>query len=268
MKNLLFLVPFLIFFSCSSTDSGNRKAGSDENIIREYYGNGTIKTEISVTDSLRNGPTRNYDNEGRLLSEVTYVNNVKEGKVTNYYIPSGKVSSVFEYRAGIKQGDEIWYYENGREYRVTPYVDGKMNGVQKYYYETGELMAEVPYLNNWPGKGLKEYNKDGSIIGGYPTIMITKEDHLTTANSVLLKFYLSNKSSDVTFYRGKLNQGIYLHDDLPSMSTTGGMTQVSFNLPKGAKVDQNIDIVANYKTKYGIPYIVTTTYKLEIYNTY
>jgi antitoxin component YwqK of YwqJK toxin-antitoxin module len=268
MKNSFIVLTALIAFSCSSTDSKNRNAESDDNIVKEYYGNGILKTEISVKDSLRDGPTKNYDNQGRLLSEVNYINNVKEGTVTNYYAESGKVSSVFEYRAGVKQGDEIWYYENGKEYRITPYVDGKMNGVQKYYYETGELMAEVPYYNNWPGKGLKEYNKDGSLVTGYPTIAISKEDHLANANSVLLKFSLSDKSTDVVFYRGKLYQGIYLSDELSTMATQNGMTQISFNLPKGARVDQNVDIVANYKTKYGIPCILTTTYRLQIYNTF
>lgn len=267
MKNIFLIVPLLVFFSCSG-DNGTGKKSSDDNIVREYYGNGVIKTEISVKDSLREGPTKNYDTEGRLLSEVNYVNNVKEGKVINYYAESGKVSTVFEYHNGVKQGDELYYYENGQPFRVTPYVDGKINGIQKFYYETGELMAEVPYLNNWPGKGIKRYAKDGSPADECPSIVVTKEDHLATANSVLLKFSLSNNSTNVTFYRGKPEQGIYLSDEIPSMATQHGSTQISFNLPKGARVDQNIDVIAHYKDRLGIPCVITTSYRLQIYNSY
>jgi len=267
MKNICLIVPILVFFSCSGDNSSSKKA-SDDNIVKEFYSNGVIKTEISVKDSLREGPTRNYDTQGRLVSEVNYVNNVKEGKVINYYVESGKVSTVFEYHNGIKQGDEFYYYENGQPFRVTPYVDGKMSGVQKFYYETGEIMAEVPYLDNWPGKGLKRYNKDGSLINDCPTIIIDKEDHLATANSVLLRLSLSNKSTSVTFYRGKLDQGIYLNDKLSVMATQNGVTQISFNLPKGARVDQNIDIVAHYKDRLGIPCVISTTYRLKIFNTF
>ncbi|MBN1158760.1 MAG: toxin-antitoxin system YwqK family antitoxin [Bacteroidales bacterium] len=266
-KTIVLLFASLLVASCSRTGSGEKAADENGNILREYYGNGTIKTEIEVQDSLRQGITRNFDRDGNLLSTVTYVNNVKNGTVTNYYVPSGSVSSTFEYVDGIKQGDEVWYYESGKDYRVTPYVDGEINGIQKYYYESGQLMAEVPYKNGFPGKGLKEYNEDGSLITDYPDIVVTKEDYLATANSVLLKFSLSNKATKVQFYRGTLNEGIYLHDELHDMATQAGVTQISFNLPKGARVDQQVYVAAGYETRFGNPCVLSTSYNLQIYNT-
>lgn len=262
---IIFCIP-LFLASCTGTDKGGRRSGSDDNIVREYFANGKVKTEITVLDSLRHGPTKNYDQEGNLLSIVNYENNVRNGTVTNYYVPSGIVSSTFEYVDGVKQGDEIWFYESGKDYRVTPYVDGKMNGIQKYYYESGALMAEVPYKDNQPGKGLKEYEENGTLITDYPSIVITKEDYLATANSVLLKISLSNKTTDVTYYRGTLVDGTYLSEELKAMAAQSGVAQISFNLPKGARVDQRIQIIANYKTRFGNPYISNTSYNLQIIN--
>lgn len=267
-KFLVFTSALLLLISCGKTNKPEEAAGSDENVVRQYFANGVLKAEISVKDTLRDGITKNYDSEGNLLSTVTYVDNIKEGLTTNYYVPSGKVNSTLVYKAGVKQGDEIWYYESGKEYRVTPYVDGNMNGIQKFYYESGQLMAEVPYKNNLPGKGLKEYREDGTLLEDYPTIVITKEDHLATANSVLLKFTLSNESTDVQFYRGNLDEGIYISDEMSEMATQGGMSQISFNLPRGTKRDQTVVVAARFKTRFGNPYITNTSYQLQIFNSF
>lgn len=267
-KPLLLLSALLVLFSCGKADKSETASGSDENVVREYFANGKLKTEISVRDSFRQGPTKNYDAEGHLLSEVNYVDNVKEGITTNYYVPSGNVNSTLVYKAGIKEGDEIWYYESGKEYRVTPYVGGKMNGVQKLYYESGELMAEVPYRDNYPGKGLKEYREDGTLRDDYPTIVITKEDHLATANSVLLRITMSNNSPNVKFYRGTLEDGIYMSDELSEMATQNGVTQLQFNLPRGARLNQDVHIVARYESRASMPYVTDRTYNLQIFNTF
>jgi len=267
-KPMFFLSALLVLVSCGKTDNSETAAGSDENVVREYFANGKLKTEISVRDSFRQGPTKNYDSEGNLLSEVNYIDNVKEGITTNYYVPSGNVNSTLVYKAGIKEGDETWYYESGKEYRVTPYVGGKMNGVQKLFYESGALMAEVPYKDNYPGKGLKEYREDGTLRDEYPTIVITEENHLATANSVLLRISLSNKSTGVKFYRGSLDEGIYLSDEMSEMATQNGVTQLQFNLPRGARLDQTINIAARFESRASMPYITNTTYRLQVFNSF
>jgi len=270
MKKLFYSV--LIFFaaisSCSESgsESGGRRSQTRGNVVREYYSTGVLKTETTVKDSLRHGPTRHYDMNGNLLSEVNYVENVKEGTVTNYYVPSGKPSSTFEYKQGIKQGDELWLYETGEKYRVTPYVDGKINGVQRYYFQSGALMAEVPYRENRVGKGLIELKEDGTPVSTHPRIVIVFEDHLRSANSVILRLSMSNNSRNVQFYRGELEDGIYIHDGLREMAVQEGTAQMSFNLPRSTMIDQKINIVANYKTGYGNQLVLDTVYHLQIYN--
>jgi antitoxin component YwqK of YwqJK toxin-antitoxin module len=268
MKALAYLLIFTmsLFSGCGKTDKGqNNKTETDTGIAFEYHANGKIKTEISVVGQLRNGVTKNYDNQGRLLSEVNYTNNVREGMAKNYYAKSGKLNSTLEYKNGIKTGNEIWYYESGQAYRVSPFVNGKIAGIQKLYYQNGSIKAEVPYQEGYPGIGLKEYNKDGSLKTGYPKIIISKEDYLKTANKILLRISLSNNSSNVKFYKGKLKDG-FLHSKAILLVNQNGVAQVDYNIPSGTSIKESIVISCNYKTPSGNPCVLSRTYSFEVNN--
>lgn len=270
MKNNLFIILALaaIVMSCGKPGKKNDKSasGNESGVVKEYYSNGKVKTEISAVGQLREGLTKNYDREGRLLSQVNYVKNVMDGTATNFYAKTGKINSTLVYKNGIKEGDETWYYESGKPYRISPYIKGKIEGTQKLYYENGQLMAEVPYKNGFAGAGLKEYNQDGSLVKDYPTIVIQREDHLKNANKVLLIISLSNKDYKVKFYKGSLQKGNFLHDQLLTLATQEGSTQMDFNVPPGAMLKQDISITANYKTPKGNPYIITKHYLLNVSN--
>jgi antitoxin component YwqK of YwqJK toxin-antitoxin module len=271
MKNNLFIVlaMTILVFSCGKAvqnDKKTAKKAKDESVVKEYYSNGKIKTEISAKGQLRQGPTRNYDRNGLLLSEVNYDNNIMDGQATNYYAKSGKINSTFFYKKGIKEGDETWYYESGKPYRISPYVQGKIEGTQKHFYEDGKLQAEVTYKNGMVGTGLKEYKPDGSLITDYPTITIRKEDHLKNANKIILIISLSNNSRNVKFYKGELLEGKYLHDKMFSMATQEGKAELDYNVTPGTMIKQNIVIVANYKTPLGNPCLITKRYTVEATN--
>jgi hypothetical protein len=236
-------------------------------VLKEYYSNGKVKTETEAKGNLRHGLMKSYNREGQLLSQVNYVNNVREGMATNFYPITGKVNSTLIYKNGIKEGDEIWYYENVEQpFRVSPFVKGRIEGIQKYYFEDGKLMAEIPYKKGFPGKGLKEYKKDGTLITDYPKLIINQKDHLAQANKVILNVELSDPNTKVKFYRGSLTEGKYLNDDLFELATQYGTTQIDFNVPPGSTLNQKVTITASYKTKYGIPQVLSRTYNLNVTN--
>ena len=270
MKNYLFiaLAMSLLVISCGKTVQNGKKTekSKDDSVVKEYYSNGKIKTEISAKGQLRQGPTKNYDRNGFLLSEVNYDNNIMDGMVTNYYAKSGKINSTFIYKKGIKEGDEIWYYESGKPYRVTPYIKGKIEGTQKHYYENGKLQAEVTYKNGLAGTGLKEYKPDGSLVKDYPSISIRKEDHLKNANKIILIISLSNNASSVIFYKGALLEGKYIQDNLFHLATQQGRAEMDYNVTPGTRIKQDIIISANYKTPMGNPYVITKHYTVEAAN--
>jgi len=268
MKNYLFSLAILSILICSCGKSAKNESQPlpGTTIVREKYSTGGIKSEITMVNDIRQGITKNFDRQGRLLSEVNYVDNLKEGIATNYYAATGKIHSTITFKYDIKEGDETWYYESGKPYRISPYVQGKIEGVQKLLYENGQVKAEIPYKNGLLGLGTQEYNKDGSPIKDYPEIVIKKEDHLKTANKVLLVISLSKEAKDVRFYTGDLSESKYLHEDLLARATQEGSTQVDFTVPPGSRINEDIVITASYKTRMGNPRVVTKTYNLQASN--
>lgn len=268
MKIYFFSTGFLlvILCSCGKTSKADVRRESDTTVVREYFSNGKVKSEIAAIGELRQGWTRNYDMQGRLLSEVYYVNNIREGTARNYYAASGKLNSTLEFENGIKQGNETWYYENGQAYRVSPFVKGEIEGIQKFYFENGQIMAEVPYKAGFPGVGLKEYHKDGTLIQDYPRLEIRREDHLKDANKVMLFIRLSDNSEGVKFYKGSLNEGKYLNKQVLILATQHGKTEIDFNISPGTAVNTKFFIIANYKTRYGNPLIISRSYTLQVVN--
>ncbi|MBN2272964.1 MAG: toxin-antitoxin system YwqK family antitoxin [Bacteroidales bacterium] len=234
-------------------------------IVREYYDNGRIKSEITAIGTQRQGITKNYDKNGRLAGEVMYENNMKHGWATNYY-PSGKIHSKLMYREGKKDGDEIWYYENGKAYRVSPYVEGKLNGIQKMYYENGKLKAEVPYKNGNPGTGLKEYTKDGKLITNYPGIVIKEINHLAMNNMYILNLSLSNKSRKVQFYMDRLIEDVYLAKNTMPMITENGVAEYVVSVAPGGMAVEKLNFIARYKTPLGNPCIIQKKFNLAVKN--
>ncbi len=276
-----YLIPvfllFAVIFSCGRADKSGVAAGKTKKndtvvdtsvvrVIKEYFSNGKVKTEVSAKGNLRHGLTKNYDRDGHILSQVNYVNNTRDGMATNFYPLSGKVNSTLVYKKGIKEGDEIWYYESGQEYRVTPYIQGKANGIQKYYYEDGKLKAELPIKDGNPGIGLKEYKQDGKLITGYPSLIIRQKDYIGNANKVIVSIEMSEPYSKVKFYRGQLDNGKYITDNLFELAMQNGIAQVDFNVPPGSSLNQKIVITANYKTPFGNPLIMSKTFAVSAVN--
>jgi len=268
MKKYFTAAIFLLTLFCSCNKEKHESSGikSDTIVIKEYFSTGKVKTEISAIGELRQGWTRNFDMEGRLLSEVYYINNIREGTARNYYAASGKLNSTLEYKNGIKQGNETWYYESGKPYRVSPFVNGVIEGIQKLYYEDGKLLAEVPFKNGFPGTGLKEYRKNGNLVQDYPKLDIRREDHLHDANKVILYIKLSDGSEEVKFFKGALDEGKYLSKDLLSLATQHGSSRIDYNIRPGTAISQKVTIIAQYKTRYGNPLILSKTYNLQVVN--
>lgn len=265
----MFAIPVFIFTSCNfiKQKTGEEKSktpSTDEiRIVRRYFENGSIKSEISVKGNLRDGITKNYSKYGYLLSEVNYVNNKKDGPAVNYY-SSGKMHSKLMYKSGVKNGDSFWYYKSGKVFRINPFKNGKLNGIQKFYYENGRIMAEVPYKNGQPGIGLKEYTEKGKLLDSYPTIKFEEVNQIYLHQQFILKMYLSNKSTRVKFYLGDLTDSKYLNDDLQGITVNGGTGTQEYRVYPGTVKMKKVNIVAEYTTNLGMPYITQKTYNLAL----
>ncbi len=251
---------FSIMYTKKNAKNGNNK---EIQIVRKYFKNGKLKSEISVKGNLRHGVTKNYSKNGKLLSEVNYSNNKKHGLTINYY-SSGKVHSKLNYVNGFKNGESFWYYENGQVYRVNPFLNGKLHGIQKYYYENGQLMAEVPYKIGLPGMGLKEYTKGGKLISGYPKIVFKEIDQVAISDKFTLIISLSEKASKVKFYIDDLDEGRYLKKYMFEIPSERGIATKVYEVPIGFVKLQKINVVAKITTDMGNPYITQQNYNLAL----
>lgn len=269
IKIIMFAIPVFVFTSCNfikqkaGTEKSKTPSKDETRIVRRYFEDGSIKSEISVKGNLRDGITKNYSKYGYLMSEVSYVNNKKDGPAVNYY-SSGKVHSKLMYKNGVKNGDSFWYYKSGKVFRINPFINGKLDGIQKFYYENGGIMAEVPYKNGQPGLGTKEYTEKGELMKNYPTIKIEKLDQVYQHQSIILKMHLSNNSTRVKFYIGNLMDGRYLDENTPGVSERGGVGTKEYRVTPGTEKTENINIIAVYTTNFGMPYVTQKKYNLVL----
>ncbi|MBN2611259.1 MAG: toxin-antitoxin system YwqK family antitoxin [Bacteroidales bacterium] len=269
--NTIYFLSFtiLLFSGCdttlqkSSKDDSSKKEQHDTRIVKQYFDNGRLKSEISVKGKNRHGITKNYSKYGQLLSEVNYANNRKNGLTVNYYA-SGKIHSQIFFSDGIKHGESTWFYENGKIFRINPFKDGKLSGIQKFYFEDGKVMAEIPYRNGHTGIGTKEYTKTGTLISKYPEIRFEEINQIAKNDTFILKVKLSNNSYRVTFYTGKLEDGIYMTGNTIEEPTRSGVCLFKYHVPPGVIKTEKLSIVAKYRTDYDFPYIIQKDYVVNL----
>lgn len=93
-----------------------------EGLIKSYYPNDTLK------------------------SEINYSNNVKQGSAKFYY-PNGKLQLELNYTDGKVDGVVKNYYDNGNVKEVYTIEDGKRNGAASLFDKDGKFQKEVNYEN-------------------------------------------------------------------------------------------------------------------------
>lgn len=215
-----------------------------------------------------NGTVKYYYSGGELKSIVHYKDSLKTG-ISHTFYPSGQKQYEIPYKDGMKEGIVKWFYKSGQIYRETPYKRGKKCGIRKCYWESGALKAEVPLKNDMLGTGLKEFTQSGKLKK-IPNIVVEKVVKSSQKGEYVLKFRLSDQSSRVDYYVGKLVEGKYLpkgfHKELRPVQSASGVGTFSFSVPKGSFLHKSITIVADKKTAYSNHLIITKDYTVSVRN--
>lgn len=238
----IFLSSCVFSISKESTDDKEKKKPL-EGVVKAYYPDGKLKTEISYKNGKKNGLAREYFENGNVHLEINYVNDVNHGLTKRYY-------------------------ESGFIYHETPYDSGRIHGIEKKYRGEGQLMAEMPYRYGAPCKGLKEYTSDGSLRKKYPSIIITPVNTLLIDERYTLKLTMSDGSKNVSFFKGKLADGCW-NDELVLLESSRehkGEGLDEYYIPRGGFIMQEINIVAKVKTRLGNYYITERKYNLAVDN--
>ncbi len=235
--------------------------------ILTFLGCENISEKATTKKGIKDGVVKQYRAGNILKSEITYKNGKRHGLAKTYY-KDGKLRQEIDYIEGAKHGKAITYYENGKVFQNTPYVDNKIQGVRKKYRKNGQLMAEIPYNNGMPCKGLKEYLLDGNPKKKYPHIVFIEKDNILVSGKFDLEVKMSDGSRNVDFYvNTPLSEEGCLITEVGARSMyRPGTLKLSYNLPTGSFVMEEVQIVAMVKTKLGSPYITQAKHNLAIEN--
>jgi uncharacterized protein len=163
------------------TDNKGLKQGS----WKDFYPNGSIKSEKNFKDDLLNGYYKEYDNRGKLVLTMLYDNgSIVKNKVEdepdieilNKHDSDGKLIYSGPYRNKIPVGIHRDYGKDGKVTNAYVYNDngllisegivdeaGNRNGKWKDLYSDGKVMAEGQFIDNRRTGIWKFYSPAGKL---------------------------------------------------------------------------------------------------------
>ena len=184
MTNKLFFIIFISLYSvCYSQNdtlkefypNGTLKSitplsnGKKNGIQKKYRKDGTIKEETPYINDQINGIEKGYNIMGVLYRESPYIKNKLNG-ISKHYFQNGKINIETPWEEDKVNGIEKWYYENGKISSEKPHINNKFEGVWRYYYENGIICEEWPYINDKVHGVLKRYYESGKLKSETPYI--------------------------------------------------------------------------------------------------
>jgi antitoxin component YwqK of YwqJK toxin-antitoxin module len=128
-------------------EEGYYKDGKKTGIWKQYYPNGTIKSEITFVNNRPFGYAKFYFSNGKLSEEGMWENSRWVGKYKMYY-ETGQIFYEFQYNEqGKREGEQKYFHENGKVMIEGNWQDGKEGGIIKEYYSSGNLKSEKNFKN-------------------------------------------------------------------------------------------------------------------------
>ncbi len=149
---------FLIFYLFIVTQVSFSQTG----IIKSYYSNKNLKSEISYINDILDGKSIYYYENGNKKLEQNFSRGVLNGWVKEYF-ENGNLKKEFYVDNGIKDGDEKIYNLNGQLLSISSYKNGILINQQKFSDDTlNAIMKNVQYS--------KDNFKEAYPIGGLEKI--------------------------------------------------------------------------------------------------
>lgn len=194
ISKVLTTMSLAILMSCANVNT-------DKDVVKSYYDNGKIKSELRYKDGKLNGECAWYYSNGSIRMRSHYDMNVLSGETTmwyengniqsRYFCKENEYDSIFEsynvdgklvkkeyYKSGVKHGPLSQWYDKGNIFVVGQYEDGMFEGEWKIYYENGSLGSEAEYDN---GAGVQiGYAPDGTKVA-----MIHYRDNVKDGEEIL-----------------------------------------------------------------------------------
>lgn len=238
--SLILIIALLFWFGCS----GKRGSKNDSSAVND---------SISVPDTGFTG-IKQYMSGSHLVMEATLKNGVKDGLMKTYY-PNGKLRRTFWYENGLREDSALWYYEEGQVFRLTPYRRDTIDGIQKQFFRTGKLKANIGYKKGLRSLQFEEFLQDGSLVHGYPDMVVSIKDDYKSKGVLRISLALSDKSDQVRYYRGDFDNGLFDTTRCIKIKSIQGVAVL--NLKKTGKPQaDSVGVIAEILTNYGNNFLI------------
>jgi antitoxin component YwqK of YwqJK toxin-antitoxin module len=142
-------------------------AGTNRSFAVYYFENGVVMSTGAYRDLKKDSVWLNYDPAPRLKFKETYANDSLDGLKTIYYVPSDphdrsqKVSGLYNYKAGLMDGEMIEYFDTGSLRTKGTYKDNKRIGLWEFYQINGKLMIQERYRDGVRHGWCKAFDESG-----------------------------------------------------------------------------------------------------------
>lgn len=136
----------------------------NEGLIKQYYDNGSIMSEVMYKDGVKNGRYRSWYDNGQLHGEGTYKNDSLVGAAVLYYKNGIKNSELAWNENHELHGPSRFWNESGILLDSGRYRNGKFEGRWWRYFGTGKL-AQVKNFSNGLLDGISvDFKENGDTL--------------------------------------------------------------------------------------------------------
>ncbi len=118
MKYLL-IIALVIFLDVKNINAQNY-------VKKNFYPSGKLQSEITYTDSIRDGQSKFYYENGNLKEERNYVNGKVDGTVKHYH-ENGTLAEIFSIIDGKREGPTSVYDSTGNYVNDISFTSGKQD---------------------------------------------------------------------------------------------------------------------------------------------
>lgn len=145
------LTLLFIFASCKKTE-------------KQYFDDGTLKSEIVMKHGKKDGPARYYHANGKIQQETNFKADVLEGLSRRWYY-NGNLELEENYKNGLKDGKAIGYTKKGKLAWQAFYLRDTLNGPWEEFHENGNPKVLGYYKMGLYDKVWRYFDYDNLQIG-------------------------------------------------------------------------------------------------------
>ena len=166
-------------------------------VQKEYYPDGELKSEITMSSGKRNGVARYYYESGSVQIECFYRNDTLDSTFTRYY--TGEIREISQdYHKGMLHGKSRYWNPTGQLVIESHYQNGKLHGPYVEYYPNRHVKSEGTYTDGMVDGRWLYYSEAGNIIG---------TGHFSQGSGEQRSFYEDGRLHRITSYTNNVKDG-------------------------------------------------------------